>query len=382
MKSKTVVALEMGSSKVVALAGEMTNAALTVVGQSVLASKGIECGKIVDDEAAGNVVCQVITGLEKTIGKRLKSIYLVYREESVRGFRNRAELALGKYGVEVNSIKTVVEIAQSKLLDEQEVFLTHHLNGFEVDGERVACALGREGEQLGVEFWSVVADRKPVLKNILLINKGGVTLEGCVPAGLGGCCVVTSDKERTKGVLVLDIGAGTTCYTLYSEDRVMAMGVIPLGGNQLTGDLSFGFGIDFNEAEALKKLFGGCYLSDPCVDQYVISKDFEKWGKIKKKAVVEILQSRMEEIFEMIKKVLGIPADRNQIPGGVVIVGGCARLQGIERLASQVFKNDVYCRESFVNTEVALKQPEYAAVLGTLFYILQLIHQHPYEEDA
>jgi cell division protein FtsA len=372
----------MGSSKVVALAGEMTNAALTVVGQAVLASKGIECGKIVDEEAAGNVVCQVITALEKTIGKRLKSVYLVYREESVSGFRNRAELALGKYGVELNSIKTVVEIAQSKILDEQEVFLTHHLNGFEVDGERVSCALGREGEQLGVEFWSVVADRKSVLKNILLINKGGVTLEGCVPAGLGGCCVVTSDKEQTKGVLVLDIGAGTTCYTLYSEDRVVAIGVIPLGGNQLTGDLSFGFGIDFNEAEALKKLFGGCYLSDPCVDQYVILKDFEKWGKIKKKAVVEILQSRMEEIFEMIKKVLGIPVDRSQIPGGVVIVGGCARLHGIERLASQVFKNDVYCRESFVNTELTLKQPEYAAVLGTLFYTLQLMHQHPYEEDA
>jgi cell division protein FtsA len=282
--------------------------------------------------------------------------------------------------VSETDIARAVENAKSKALPEGRIYLHHIKNGFLLDGKGVETPLHHQGQKLEVAYWHLHADTRRVTEAISVVNRYGLPVDEILFSGVASAQVSTTEEDRKKGCLALDIGAGATHYAIYRSGSLIRAGVISIGGDHLTNDLACGLRVNANQAEALKKTHGKALADEG-------DKAETRWlygdliagnsaignRPIKLSAFAQILQPRLEELFDIVREELGELYDPSQLKGGIILTGGTSRLQGIVELAKRRLSLEAKLMSPLPwVSDLALKGPEYSTVLGLLYSALTL----------
>jgi cell division protein FtsA len=375
-RSKIVGAIEIGTSKVVVLVAEMSEGrTMNIIGRCQSTNMGMKKGMITDIRSVSDCTHAAILAAERSAGTQIEHVYLSLTGSHLWGFRHPGATSISSSEniVSRNDILRAVENAKSKVLEPGEVYIHHIRNGFLLDGTPVDNPLGRSGSHLEVQYWHVIADEQQVKDSINVINGFGLDVNDIVVSALASGTLLAAEEEKRMGVLVVDIGKGTTDYVLYRGRRAVQTGVIPVGGDHVTNDLSLGLRVKSKLAEGLKKRSAKAIIQKedrthkvPLVGDLSIGDSFHSQLSINK-----ITHARLEELFIILKNKLGSALTRQNLPGGVILTGGVSKTPHIAELAELTLDVPVSLgtSPSWVQHE-ELRQPEYATVLGLLYNAL------------
>lgn len=384
-RSKIVGAIEIGTSKVVVLVAEMTDGrSMNIIGRGQCTNAGMKKGEIVDLRSVSDCTHAAIMAAERTAGTEIEHVYLSLSGSHLWGFRHAGATAIsGSENIVTHSdIKRAVDNAKSKVLEPGEVYIHHIRSGFILDGQPVQNPLSREGSHLEVQYWHVVADEQKVKDHIMVVNGFGLDVNDIVISSLASGSLLATEEEKRQGVLVVDIGKGVTDFALYKGRRIVQTGVIPVGGDHVTNDLSLGLRVKTKLAENLKIRCARAMVQKedrtqkvPLVGDLSIGDSFHSQLTINK-----ITHARLEELFIILKNRLGSALTRQNLPGGIILTGAVSKTPLIADLAEVTLDIPVALGQSpeWVRHE-ELREPEYATVLGLLYNAL---HDQKEEEQG
>ena len=368
--------MEIGTSKVVVLVAEFSDGrAMNIIGSGQSTNSGMKKGEIIDIRAVSDCTHAAMNAAEKDAGERIEQVYLSMSGSHLNGFRNSGATAVtgSESIVTQNDVARAVDNAKDKALETGNVYIHHIRSGFLLDGRLVENPVGRQGSHLEVQYWHVTADEQKVKDQIMVINGYGLEVNDIVISSLASGSVVASEMEKRQGVLVVDIGKGVTDFALYKKKRVVQTGVIPVGGDHVTNDLSLGLRVKHKLAESLKKR-----SAHAMVEKEDRTKKVQLVGDLSigdgfhsQLTVNKITHARLEELFIILKNRLGSSLTRANLPCGMILTGGVSRTPLIAELAEVTLDVPVSIAESPEWVRHSdLQEPEYATVLGLLYNAL------------
>jgi len=374
-QNKIVGAVEIGTSGVKVLIGDIVNGrSLNIIGMGQCSSRGVKKGEIVDFKTVSNCTHAALMGAEKSAGVQVESVYLSQTGGHLRGVFNSAAVNVSSSDnrVRKSDIERVANEAKSKELAPGLVYIHHMQNAFLLDGEIVENPLGMEGSKLEVNYWSVYGDENKIRDHIHVINGFGLNVEDMIISSIASGIMVASDVEKRQGVLVIDIGSGTTDWVLYKGGVIVQTGVLAVGGDHILNDLSIGMQLNRKYAERMLMEFGKANIEKQDRDEKVWMVGDQTIGDryISKQGLVEIIHARVEELFAIIATQLGDKCDPEIIRAGAVLTGGVSALPNINAVAGKVLGADVRTGRNPSWVREDLRACEYSTTLGLLHYAL------------
>lgn len=367
-----IVGLEIGTSKVCAVVGELNaEGALNIVAVGQAKSRGVRKGEITDASAVEDDVRNAIVEAEQASESEIRSVYLGVSGAHIRGFSNRGMHPVVSADREITEedVLDVVKNAKAVNLPHENHILHAIRQHFAVDGQEcVTNPVGMFGARLEVDV-HVIHGNTNRLQNAVRAVKGlQLEVEEVVFNGLASSLALLTKEQKELGSLVIDLGGGTTNYTLSVGGIIKHTGVLAVGGDHVTNDLAIGLKISLGRAEGLK-LEHGAALPDEAARGQTITIPGEV-GLPAKTVNLDhlrrIMHLRLEEIFHLIGQDLERADMLRHLRGGIFLCGGGARIPGIARLAQQVFDLHVSVGKtnSISGLKSALDQPEFAAAIG------------------
>lgn len=378
MSQDTVIAaVEIGTSKVAVLLGEITGVSgLNIIGHKVCASTGVRKGEIIDLGKTGQCVHTAIFQAEKEARSRANRVYLAQTGSHLRGDFNLGSSNISSPDGIVSpiDIEAAKKDALRRSLPRGRAYIHHIRNPFFLDGNHVENPISKKGRQLQVGYWSVHGDSEKVNDSLRIIQGIDLEVADVIISGVASGAVLLEETEKENGALVIDMGGGTTDYVLYRKGYIVRTGVVPVGGDHITNDLSLGLRVARKNAENFKIKNGRAFYKpeDKKKTVWLIGDLTIGDREYPMEAITAIIEARVSEVFEIIKNELEEsdlfnPAD---IASGVVLTGGGSRLTGIAELAAGKFDLDVRISGGSQDVAQDLRLPEYSTTLGLLHYAL------------
>lgn len=369
-----IAAVEIGTHKTCALVGEVHGArSLNIIGMAQGTSTGLRKGEIASLRGVTDCTHAVLHGAEKNAGTRIDEVYLASTGKHLDGMATRGSITVSSPNrlVSQHDCQRAAELAKGRVLPPGRLFIHHIHCGYRIDGREVSNPIDMRADQLEVLYWHVHGDDRKIGDQLNVINSYGLHVSDMILSSIASGYMVATDAERASGVLVVDIGGGTTDYALYQGGSIVRTGVIPIGGDHLTNDLSLGLRLSAKNAESIKLRFGKATSdAQDRTDNVLLIGDLTIGDRpIPRLSITRILQCRIEEIFKILKNKLGSAISEQNIPAGVIITGGTSRLPHIAEAASQVLgvQARVAQNPGWV-TSPELRGPEFSTVLGLLHY--------------
>ncbi len=371
-KTKYIGAVEIGTHKVKVFVGELAQGrSLNIIGFGECHSRGVIKGAVVDFRAASDATHSALLSAETSAGVRIDEVFLAQTGGHLEGFYNEANVSVSAANnmVSAMDIDTVCRLAKSKNLPEGRMVVHNIRRPFRLDGRLVPDPEHLVGQRLDLGYWTVHGSEAKIADNIHVIRGFNVAVAELILSSLAAGTLVTTAEDRQNGVLVIDIGAGTTDFVLYRDGAGYVTGVVPVGGGHLTNDLSLGLRLTDGQAEKLKLRFGAALpLTRDKNEKVWLNGDYAIGDRQFPKAAIEqVTSARVWEIFEVVKKKLGPAFAPERTTAGVVLTGGTAKLPGMAEAAAKAFGVTARVGElpSFVSENV--RDVTFATPLGLLY---------------
>ena len=374
--SKIIGAVEIGTSKAKALVGEVTaEGGLSIVGMASRPNEGVRKGEIVDYRKAATAVHAALEEAEKMSGTTVDSVYLAQTGAHLRGqmLRGSASVSSSDNRVSVSDLERASEEAKRRQPETGRSYVHHVRTPIILDEKVVEDPVGMLGDKIDLGYWSIDGDDQAIRLALHVISNYSLEVADLILSSIASSTMMAGPDLRRAGTLVIDMGAGVTDLALYRQGYVAFTGVVPVGGDHVTGDLSMGLRILEPYAEKLKIEHGTASprSSDDKEEVWIIGNKTIGDRSVPRKAISDVVHVRVVELFEIISKELGGLLDPDELKGGVLLTGGGSLLPGIEEIAAKVLGLPVR-RASFPpGIALELAQPENATVLGLLHYGLQ-----------
>ena len=261
-QSRVVAAVEIGTSKIAVLLGEILgDAGLNIIGHAVSSSKGVKKGEITDLDKASDCVHAAILKAEANAKTRVDEVYLAQTGRHLMGNFNvgSSNISSSDGVVRLADIDAAKEDAKRRTLPRDRTYIHHIQNPFTLDGRPVDNPLSKEGRQLQVGYWSVHGDSEAVSDSLRVIRGIDLDVSDMIISSIASGVVLLEESEKENGALVIDMGGGTTDYVLYRKGFIVKTGVVPVGGDHITNDLSIGLRVARKSAEEFKIKNGRAY---------------------------------------------------------------------------------------------------------------------------
>ena len=371
-RTEIIVGLEIGTAKVCAVVGELSeDEGLHVigVGQSLTAG-AVRKGEIINAEVAEDAVRAALNEAEQQSDIEIGSVHLGVTGAHIKGFNNRGAHPIASVGREIDEedVSRVVRGAQPQLPADEEMLHTVRQH-FRVDGQDdVQQPVGRVASKLEVDVHVVCGQRTRIQNPVRVVKGLGIDVEDVAFNGRVAALPILTSQLGEQGALMIDLGAGTTEYSVYLGGSMCHTGVLAVGGEHVTNDLAVGIKLTQTRAERLK-LEQGSAVPDPRVAHRAVNFASEVGLDDKQVSVghiQQIMHARLDELFRLIREDLEQNGLLRRINGSVLLTGGGARTPQINLLAHQVFELDVCLPHETDEAQEGggLHQPECTAAMG------------------
>ena len=369
-------ALDLGSQHITCLLGEVRNRQLTLIGHACVPSKGISKGQIVDSSQLTKTLGKLFEDLAQKYSLLPEHWCLAQSGRHLRFIQYETGLDLKgfQHVIDVQDINRVNQLARRRELPEKEIFLHQVRQFYVVNDVCLDNPLGYSAACLGVCYNAMLGDVQAVKTQLYAVNQFGFCVKNLVFSGLASALSTTSSIDRENGVCIINIGAQITEFIVYKHQVPVVMGTLPVGGQNFTFDLSSGLRVHVEDAERLKVEYGiPMEIENEPSEIWVLGDHSIGDKKVKLKNIRTILQVRVQETFDYIRRFLRDGEPQQWLLSGVVLTGAGALLKNIEKVAAQTFKCDCCIRGSLDNVDEILKAPNYSTCFGLLHYALQQV---------
>ncbi len=370
-----ITAIDVGSAKTRVLVAENTGTGLRYRGHGVAETLGSRKGTIVDLEKAIGSIQSAVEQAEDSAGIPVEQALLGISGPHIRGVNSQGGLSFGTRPREIGreEIRQAVDKARAVPLPADREILHLLPQEFILDDQSgIHDPLGMMATRLEVRVHMVTAASSSVQNVVTAVNKAGVHVDDTVYEALACADSVLRSDERELGVCLADLGAGSTNVIVIQEGAVAHSAVIPIGGDHFTSDLSVGLCTPVVEAEKIKKLYGNSIATlIPEGNEVEVPSVGDRPSRmISQRLVGEILEPRARELFEMLRDNLRHTGMLELCMGGVALSGGASRLPGILDIAESVLRRPIRMSwpTPLAKMPSTLAEPEYATVLGMVFY--------------
>jgi len=381
MAGEIIVGLDIGTTKICAVVGEIGHDGIEIIGIGSHPSEGLRKGVVINIEKTVNSIKEAIEEAETMAGCEISSVYAGIAGGHIKGFNSHGVIALKEKEVTRKDIDRVIEAASAVAIPMDREVIHVLSQEFIVDEQdEIMDPLGMSGVRLEAKIHIVTGAVTSAQNIIKCANRAGLDVCDIVLESIASSEAVLSQEERNLGVALIDFGGGTTDMAIFSKGSIKHTSVLALGGDNLTYDISIGLRTPRLEAEKIKMKYG-CGLSA------MIGKDetIEVPGVggrtprvLSRQILGEILEPRLEEIFTLIQNELIRSGYDDMVNSGAVITGGSAELAGVTEIAEQIF--NVPSRLGFPRdigglVEVVNK-PMYATAVGLVLYGAKRSHEN------
>jgi cell division protein FtsA len=370
-----LTAIDVGSAKTCALMAELTDTGLRYRGHGVAESRGSRKGVIVELDKAVASIQKAVEGAEDTAGAAVEHAIIGIGGAHVRGMNTHGGISLGTRPREIgrDEIKQAVERARAIPLPADREILHLLPQEFILDDQAgIHDPVGMMAARIEVRVHMVTAATSATQNVISAVNKAGVHVDDTVFEPLAAADSVLRSDERELGVCLADIGAGSTELIIFLQGAVAWTGVIPVGGDHFTSDLSVGLCTPLAEAEKIKKNFGSAVVTlIPEGNEVEVPQVGDRPSRLMpQRLIAEILEPRARELFEMMRDALRQSGMYDVCIAGIVLTGGASRLPGIFDVAESALRRSVRLSWPMPLAKMpsTLSEPEFATVLGMVNY--------------
>ena len=373
MKKRNVIAsIDVGTTKICTILADVTDGAPRVVGVGISPSKGLHKGLVVNINEARESIRDSVRKAEQTSNYKVESAYIGVTGRHVTSNNNHGVVAITRNDrvVRPDDLKRVLTSAQSIKTAADRRLLHVIPRSYAVDGQAgVKNPIGMHGFRLDVETHVITAAVTSVQNLVKCIRSLGIDIEDLVLEPLASSEAVLSEDERQVGVIMADIGGGTTDIAIFKDGSIWHTSILPVAGYQLTRDIAIGLGLPFEIAEEMKKKYGSVMpVYEGKVDTApAISKDGHG---VSYQDLCDIIRARVEEILKLI--VLEMPNSNYEelVPAGLVLTGGSSNLSGLSSLGHEILNMPVRIGvpSNMYGIGDMLQDPAYATSVGLLLW--------------
>ena len=371
-----IVGLDIGTTKVCACIAETNdNGILEVIGVGTAPSQGLRRGVVINIESTLKSVAAAIEAAELMSGREVESVITGIAGAHIEGINSRGVVAVSGRDREISSedIARVIEAAKAIVIPMDREVLHVIPQEFIVDDQRgIKDPLDMIGIRLEAEVHIVTGSVTSAQNLLKCVNRAGFRVSEIVLESLAASRAVLTEDEKELGVLLIDLGGGTTDVLVHLDGAPYHTDVVALGGSQVTNDISIILKTPLDVAERIKKESGCCYLPLVDKDERVMIPGVGGWpaATIPRQELVKIIQPRMAEIFSMVKDQLEKKDYMRHLGGGVVLTGGGALIPGAVELALEVFgiPARIGIPDKLRGLVEEYQNPVYATAMGLVLY--------------
>jgi cell division protein FtsA len=339
-RENLIVGLDIGTTKICAIVGNLTEDGLDIVGIGTSPSRGLRKGVVINIESTVESIRKALREAELMAGCEIRSVFAGIAGGHIKGFNSQGVIAIKNREVTSEDVSRVIDAAKALAIPmDREVIHVLPQEFIIDDQDGIKEPLGMSGVRLEAKVHIVtgaVASAQNIVKSC---NRAGVNVSDIVLEQLASSDAVLSADEKELGVALIDIGGGTTDIAIFVDGAIKYTSVLSLGGNHLTNDIAVGLRTPMAEAEKIKKQYGCCMTSMVGKDETieVPSVGGREPRILSRQLLAEILEPRVEEIFTLVNREIIRSGYEDVIASGMVITGGTTILPGMPEMAEQIF---------------------------------------------
>ena len=342
-----IVGLDVGTTKICAIMGEVNENGVTVLAASSHPSNGLRKGVVIDIEATANSIKKAVAELEEKTGAGVREVYVGIAGSHIKSFNSYGAIGIKGKEVTHEDVERAIDSASAVYVPLDREILHVLPTDFILDGQDgIKDPVGMAGVRLEVNVYIVTGAVTSVQNLLKCCERAELDVIDIVLQPLASAEATLNSYERDMGVALVDIGGGTTDIALYKDEWLRHTAVLGIGGNHFTNDISVGLRLPFPEAERIKKKYGSVDFparsaeNNDTGDVDVVAIDGQV-RTIPAKYISEILQPRSEELLILIKQEMQAFQDSGIAVSGVILTGGSSLLSGFDRMAEAVLSMPV-----------------------------------------
>lgn len=373
-----VIGLDIGTHKICTIVGQVRRDDIFVIGVGIEPSRGMKRGVVNDISALTTAISASVHKAEKSSGYQIKRAFVSLAGNHIASLNSRGAVGIPpQRSVAVEDVEKAMEAARAIAIPHSREVLHVIPRSYSLDGQdRVRSPLGMHGFRLEVEAHIITASSTSVANLEQAVEAAGVLVDRFILNPLAAGDVILTEQEREMGVVVIDIGGGTTDLAIFIEGTVWHTAVLGIGGDLVTNDITYWMNVSFELAEAVKLRHGQAYARtvNP-LDTFLV----EPFGdgmpiEVKSSELADVIEARIEEIFEKVLQEIKRSGYDGLLRAGAVITGGCSQLPGVAEVATRILKCPVRLAkpEKLTGMAEVLKNPSYSTSVGLLRLGLQM----------
>jgi len=366
-----IVGLDVGTTKICAIVGKITAEGIEIIGIGTNPSEGLRKGVVVNIDSTVDSIKKAVQEAELMSGMDIKVVVTGIAGAHIKGFNSHGIIGVKDREVSAKDVEKVLEAAKAVAIPmDREVIHTLAQEFIIDEQDGIDDPVGMSGVRLEVKVHIVTAAVASAQNIVRSCNRAGLEVYDIALQQIASSAAVLTSEERELGVMVIDIGGGTTDIAVFTNGSICYTASLPLGGNQLTSDIAIGLRTPVTAAEKIKKQYGCAMIS--LIGQNDTIEVPSVGGRpprvLSRQILGEIIEPRMEEILELVKRELFKSGFHDQVVSGVVLTGGSSLMPGVEELAESVFEMQA---RSGIPQHVGglldiVKSPIYATGVGLL----------------
>ncbi len=367
-----LVGLDIGTSKVVALVAELgPEGQFNVLGLGQTSSKGLKKGVVVNIEATVQSIQKALEEAELMSDRRIIQVFTGIAGNHIVSFNSSGMVAIRDKEVGAGDVERVLETAKAINIPTDQQILHILIQEFIIDGqEDVREPIGMSGLRLEVKVHIVTGAVSAAQNIVKCVRRCGLEVNDLILQPLASSLAVLTEDEKELGVVLIDIGGGTTDIAIYSQGSIRHTAVIPIAGDQITNDIAMALRTPTIEAEDLKIHHGVARqeLADATAMIDVPGVGDREPRPMSKQALAAVIEPRVEELFILVRNIVRESGYEDMVSSGIVLTGGTSMMPGMEELAEHVFLKParIGSPEYRGHLHEVLRSPRYSTGLGLL----------------
>lgn len=369
----TLLGLDIGTTKVAAVLGGRGQR-VRLLGAASVPCSGLKRGIVVDVPETTQAIREAVTKAQRMAGVELEAAWVGITGQHIASLNSRGHIQLPRANRQVSwaDVERVMAAAVNAVSIPPDRQMIHAISrGFTIDDEpRVRNPVGLSATRLSVETHVITASRNLVENVTKCVDQAGIGVAELVAEPLAAADAVLTEDEQELGVLLIDVGGGTTDLALFLEGSIALTGAVTAAGNNVTHDLAVALGVTHPVAEQIKLAHGCARAAFVPEDELISVPGEEDEPSVSRRFVAEVIEARVEETFRLVAQEMGRLGDRWPPPGGAVLTGGGSLLPSIAPVARDILG----CRTRLGRPRVGvgpmdlLESPALATGVGLVYY--------------